>query len=154
MLSIGEVDMSREPVTLSQLLPSSGVRRILVSGDRDWKAFHIVWVILRDLKSLIIHGDYRGADTAAKQAATKLELEANSYPARWSLVGRKAGPMRNQRMLDKHPNINLALLFHDYIQNSSGTKDMQERLERSRIPWVLYDSHGRMLNTNIGEIIT
>jgi hypothetical protein len=46
-----------------------------------------------------------------------------------------AGPARNQRMLDEHPNIDMVLAFMDKpLAMSKGTKDMVGRAEHAGIP--------------------
>jgi hypothetical protein len=61
-----------------------------------------------------------------------------SVPADWDKYGKRAGAMRNQQMLDEHPDIEQALAFHPNLKESKGTKDMVARLKRKRIPYFTY----------------
>jgi len=81
---------------------------------------------------VIIHGDCRGADRLAGQAAEQLGLTVRAYPAQWDSHGRAAGPIRNQQMIDEeHPD--LVIAFHDDLTKSKGTRDMLQRAKRSGI---------------------
>jgi hypothetical protein len=51
--------------------------------------------------SLVIARVARGADTFAEEWARAARLPCTVYQANWEGLGRKAGPIRNQRMLDE-----------------------------------------------------
>lgn len=71
------------------------------------------------------------------------------YPASWKRLGRAAGPIRNQRMLDEGKPTR-ALAFADDVMlmdgkwwpTTPGTLDMVMRLRRSGIPAVIVDLNG------------
>ena len=50
---------------------------------------------------VVIHGDAKGADTVAQKWAETRGCPVERYPANWKQEGRKAGPLRNTRMLDE-----------------------------------------------------
>jgi hypothetical protein len=50
---------------------------------------------------VVIAGGARGADTLAVEWAKEREVMVEVYMAEWDQFGRKAGPIRNQRMLDE-----------------------------------------------------
>ena len=50
---------------------------------------------------MVIVGGARGADTMAAEWATARSIPCLIYMADWSGLGPKAGPIRNQRMLDE-----------------------------------------------------
>jgi YspA, cpYpsA-related SLOG family len=100
--------------------------RIIVCGGRDYQDRTSLFEALDDLHAeygidLIIHGNARGADQLAGQYATDRGIPVHSYSPDWSL-GRKAGPLRNQRMIDDgKPDAVLA------FPGGRGTDDMIRR---------------------------
>lgn len=80
---------------------------VIVTGSRDWNDFevlrtwmdHISWVHDAPF-SVILHGAANGADQLAERYARERNIPVMSFPADWSLLGNKAGPIRNQQMID------------------------------------------------------
>jgi hypothetical protein len=89
-------------------------------------------VIIQSGATSIVHGDCRGADKMAGEIATSLDIPVFVFPAEWERFGNRAGPMRNQAMLNTVPD--LVIAFHDDIEKSKGTKDMVARARRAGIP--------------------
>ncbi len=88
---------------------------------------------------IIIHGAANGADTIAGMAAKELGLEVMEFPAEWSKHGKRAGPIRNQQMLDEgRPNGVIA--FHEDISRSKGTKHMIKIAKKNNIPVLILGS--------------
>ena len=89
--------------------------RVLVCGSRDWSdrgpiradMLHTLLVCARIGEPLALcHGGARGADSIAQEwAAENLDpSDIHAYPVtpeEWATIGKKAGPLRNQRMLDE-----------------------------------------------------
>lgn len=110
--------------------------KVLICGDRYWKdsvrvldelaAIHSITPV-----SVVIEGGTNGADTAGHKAAVSLGIPVVHMPANWRLYGRAAGPIRNQAMLDQHPD--LVLAFHHNLAVSKGTKDMVNRAWKAGI---------------------
>ena len=80
--------------------------RVLVCGGRDYADRERLHAELDRLHqerrfSYLIAGGARGADTLAEQWAKARGLPHETYRADWTGLGRKAGPIRNQRMLDE-----------------------------------------------------
>lgn len=114
--------------------------RLLVCGGRDFHDWPKMWAWLDDLDrregiGLVIDGaqkkeirdrwgnviEVRGADYWANGWAIAREKKTLRFPADWSL-GRRAGPIRNQRMLDEgRPNA----VAH--FPGGRGTADMVRR---------------------------
>jgi hypothetical protein len=134
--------------------------KILVTGDRNWGNPHSVAnAILNvieesDIQSLqdviIVHGAATGADTFASQFAELFDCQNKPYPAHWRhtddcpsdckrMVGRPAGVIRNQQMLDENPDIDIVLAFHPNLSESKGTKDMVSRVKKARISLLIFD---------------
>jgi len=85
----------------------------------------------------------KGADEGAYEAARDLHIPYMICWADWDRWGNKAGPIRNQEMLDRgRPNY--ALAFHDDLNKSKGTKDMVERLKKAGITTEVHDSAGNV----------
>lgn len=102
--------------------------RVLVCGNRNWRDMSVIERELKKLPidTLIIHGAARGADALGGFVADKLGFKVKSFPAKWNIYGKAAGPIRNQQMIDEgKPDFVLA--FHENINESRGTKDMVNR---------------------------
>lgn len=122
--------------------------KVLVTGSRFWTSRDSIFSALKAIIQeynlnrddlTIIHGKCRGADIIVDSIAQKNGIEVLDYPANWLTYGNKAGPIRNQEMLDRHPDIDLVLAFHDNIDNSKGTRDMVQRAKKAGIEVRLYD---------------
>ncbi len=92
---------------------------------------------------LIIDGGAAGADRIACDIANSMGASVGwwhvSCPAQWT-KGKKAGPLRNQQMLDEfHPDLVLAFP----IGESKGTRDMIRRAEKAGIECKIFESKER-----------
>jgi len=81
-------------------------RKVLVCGGRDFDDRAALFAALDRLHAqrafgVVIAGGARGADTLAVEWATDRGIPTEVYMAEWDRLGRKAGPIRNQRMLDE-----------------------------------------------------
>jgi hypothetical protein len=79
--------------------------RVLVCGGRTFNNPELLNATLDRLHSekpfsRVIHGASEGADRLAGDWAMKHGIQIVAYPAPWRL-GKKAGPMRNQLMLNE-----------------------------------------------------
>lgn len=113
--------------------------RVLCCGDRWWSDRKFIFDVLSTLPedTVIIHGNCRGADRMAAAAARKLKLQIISFPAKWRLYGKSAGPIRNEQMINEGlPDKVYA--FHDNLDQSRGTRDMIERAESVGIPVTVF----------------
>ena len=97
---------------------------VLICGDRNWTNEDLIREkILEYNPKVILEGDARGADKIAGKLAKELGIDLIVFPAKWSIYGKSAGPMRNREMLSIGlPE--LVLAFHNDIVSSKGTKDM------------------------------
>jgi predicted Rossmann-fold nucleotide-binding protein len=80
--------------------------RVLVCGGRDYDDRDALYAALDSLHAehgfmVVIAGGARGADTLAAEWAGDRGIPTQVYMAEWERLGRKAGPIRNQRMLDE-----------------------------------------------------
>jgi hypothetical protein len=120
--------------------------KLLVTGDREWLDVERVVEVLEQFPAgtILVHGACRGADNTCAAVAEALGFELRPFPADWRGLGRAAGHIRNQQMLDvehkEEEPIDLCLAFHDNIDASKGTADMLRRVAKAGIPHKLYAS--------------
>jgi len=113
--------------------------KILITGDRNWNDDEVIEEVLKKLPSgsIVIHGDCKGADKISGHIAKKYNHVVRKYPADWDGLGKKAGVLRNQQMLDEEhvegEKFDACFAFHDNLSKSRGTLDMINRAERERI---------------------
>lgn len=124
--------------------------RLLVCGGRDFhfgklSAERFLGFCARYGVTLVIHGDYRGADREAGALAKSVGLGDDPFPAEWTKFGPAAGPIRNQRMLDEgKPDLVLA------CPGGDGTADMISRATAAGVP--VHYLADQPLNDTIGEV--
>ncbi|HEY2528584.1 MAG TPA: DUF2493 domain-containing protein [Xanthobacteraceae bacterium] len=87
--------------------------RVLVCGGRDYQDRTALYAALDRLHAercfaVVITGGARGADMLAADWAAVRDVATDTYHANWRF-GRKAGPIRNKRMLDEgRPDVVIA----------------------------------------------
>lgn len=101
--------------------------RVLVCGGREFANRQMLDEVLNRLHlerrvTLIISGGARGADTMAEWWAKAEGVPCDVFQADWTGLGRKAGPIRNQQMLDQG-KLDLVVAF----PGGRGTADMVRR---------------------------
>lgn len=106
--------------------------RILVCGGREFDQRGLLYNTLSEIADegtcTIISGMARGADTLAVDWAILNNSNVDKYPADWTKYGRKAGPIRNQQMLDEgKPDLVIA------FKGGHGTNDMVKRARKAGI---------------------
>ena len=108
--------------------------KVLVCGDRRWGDLSAIMSRLEKLPAgtVIIEGGATGADRLAQVAAVRLGFVVAEYPAEWEKYGKRAGSIRNRRMLDEKPD--LVIAFHSNLAVSRGTKDTVNEARRRGIP--------------------
>jgi YspA, cpYpsA-related SLOG family len=102
---------------------------VVVCGSRCWTDRATIHRRLAQLPadSVVIQGEAAGADTVARDEAARIGLRVVPVPADWRRYGKRAGPIRNRRMLDMMlemtttPTQRLVIAFHDNLQRSTGT---------------------------------
>jgi hypothetical protein len=109
--------------------------RVLVCGSRHWEDRALLELTLSALASgaTIIHGDcLTGADAMADRWARNTPIGWKSrvierFPADWKKYGGRAGPIRNQQMIDTKPDLVIA------FGSGRGTDDCVRRAEKAGI---------------------
>ncbi|MGN6773056.1 MAG: DUF2493 domain-containing protein [Rhizobiaceae bacterium] len=108
--------------------------RAIVCGGRDYADKVTVWGWLQAIHlkrgiRTIIEGGATGADALAASWAIVEGVPVEQFPAEWKRHGRRAGPIRNQRMIDEgKPDIVIA------FPGGRGTADMVWRAKAAGIP--------------------
>lgn len=116
--------------------------RLLVCGGRDYSDRARVFQALDTLMvarqiTVLIHGGATGADSLAAAWAEDRAIATMVFPVNkgeWRLLGNKAGPLRNERMLrDGRPTAVVAL------PGGRGTDGMCKLAEAADVPvWRPY----------------
>ena len=137
---LGEMDYAADrPGELRLRALPAGWRlqmRILVCGGRDYADREKLAAFLADLRRTrgithLIAGGARGADTMAAEWATARSIPCLAYMADWDGLGPKAGPIRNQRMLDEgKPDLVVA------FPGGRGTADMVRRAREAGVETI------------------
>jgi hypothetical protein len=110
---------------------------VLVCGGRDYQDHQHLFATLDDLHkrqpiALVIHGNQRGADKLAGEWARQRNCPCTPYPADWGRLGRKAGPIRNAKMLnDGQPDLVVA------FPGSAGTASMIRLARRAGVEVII-----------------
>ncbi len=84
--------------------------RILVTGSRFWTQKDVIRQALAAAPagSTVVHGAARGADRLADAVAKELGFTPEPYPADWTGLKKRAGSVRNQKMVDLGADVCLA----------------------------------------------
>ena len=91
----GTVRDPRDPASVSQAFAEiEAMDRVLSGTEGEW---------------MLVHGAARGADTLARKWAERNGIPHEPHPAKWDELGRAAGVIRNQEMLDT--GIDLVVAF-------------------------------------------
>lgn len=107
--------------------------RVLVCGGRDFTDTKGLYKYLDNLHrtlgiTTIIEGDAKGADRMAGFWARKNKITNVKFKAAWEKFGSKAGPIRNQQMLDQGiPQLVVA------FPGGRGTEDMINRAKEAQV---------------------
>jgi len=108
--------------------------KLLFTGGRKYSGVHAFTEAMKSFPYLsqidfTIQGGARGADTVARQWSEYEGIYSVTLDALWHFHGNKAGPHRNQKMLD--------LFKPDYciaLPGGTGTADMVRRCRLLNMP--------------------
>lgn len=83
--------------------------KIAIAGSRTFANYEVMCAFIeRSLSDVefnsieaVVSGGARGADTLAEQYARENGLELIVFPAEWKRHGRKAGPLRNVKIIQE-----------------------------------------------------
>lgn len=110
--------------------------RVLVCGSRTFANGPLIGTMLSGVSegSTVIHGAAKGADTHAAVWAEKLGFDIEAYPADWKKYGKRAGFLRNERMLvEGKPDVVMAFVDKP-LTDSIGTKMMVRLAQEANLP--------------------
>jgi hypothetical protein len=125
-------------------------QRVLICGSRTWDDDYLIRFVLAGLrehatsnmgKLVIIEGCAGGADHVACEWHGEQDpgVIHRHFPANWTTHGKKAGPLRNQQMLDEGRPVRVIAFSEHPI--TTGTADMIRRAKKAGIGvWVI--GHG------------
>jgi hypothetical protein len=110
--------------------------RLLITGGRFWNNLveTYKWLDMIHVEmcvATLIHGDAKGADRMGRDWAIDRGIE--TYPADWKRYGNKAGPIRNQQMIDEgNPDMLMAFL------GGTGTAHMKRIAKRAKLDTIVW----------------
>lgn len=111
--------------------------RLLVCGGRTFDDRERLLTAMNaavhgcDTEIVVIHGGARGADSLAGVIAREVAVKVLVFPADWERNGLRAGPIRNQQMLDEgKPDVVLAM------PGGPGPADMVRRAKAAGLPVI------------------
>lgn len=123
------------------------MRRVLVTGSRDWVDRMAIWNALHaELVQfpsgiIVVHGGARGADDIADRWAWGMyqagyHVRPEVHHANWDGLGKRAGIIRNQLMVDLGADV-----CHAFpLGKSVGTRHCMSRAIAAGIPVVNHGS--------------
>lgn len=110
-------------------IPRVAIRRVLVTGSRDWSdrvaveraliaVFNVMLLFSSRSGATLVHGSGHGADGIADAWARRMGWQVEAHSADWKL-GRRAGPIRNLAMVKLGADLCLAFI-KDNSRGASG----------------------------------
>lgn len=118
--------------------------RVLVTGCRRWWCHRMADRIVARLVArhgtdlAVVHGGAPGVDTAFARACQRAGVATEMFPAQWDEAGPRAGPLRNQRMVDSGPDF--AIAAHRDLAGSKGTRGCVLLCLAANVPVYLLDA--------------
>lgn len=113
--------------------------KIIVTGSRSETDYNKVARVLDKIHAekvltCVVHGacPYGGVDNLAEIWAKTNQLMYIGIPAQWTKYNKAAGPIRNKRILDEHPDAAAVIAF----PGDDGTADMVKQARAAgRVVW-------------------
>lgn len=112
--------------------------RVLICGSRTFSDRHAIAVVVaafqNDKDTVIIQGEAPGADSLAKHFADVYGVAHEDYKAEWKIYGKRAGYLRNVRMLEEgRPDVVWAFVDKT-LPESEGTAMMVDIARKAGVP--------------------
>lgn len=117
---------------------------VVITGSRFWDDIKTLYAALdlehkREPITLLVEGGADGADDLGRRWAKKNGISVETVPADWVTHGRSAGPIRNNEMLDRHPE---ARVIAFPAPDSKGTVHCMKEARKRGMKVVNY-GHGK-----------
>ena len=129
------------------------MKAIIVTGARSFIGVGTVFKALDEhAPELVIHGGARGADQLADDWARRHQVDTHVFQAKWGewpLVNRKAGPERNQRMLEAYPGVPVFAFINP---SAKGTWDCVRRAVQMKHQVVIRNERGKVIIYTPGDM--
>ncbi len=112
--------------------------RVVVTGSRYWLDEQKIRDELSKLPVMatIVHGGCKtGADVIVQRVAEEMNMDVEVFEADWERHGKRAGPIRNQEMIDSEPDLVLAFPMKD----SKGTWDCIRKSRAAHIETIVVE---------------
>lgn len=115
------------------------MKRVLITGSRDWADENQINRVLEDLWDsigpfVLVHGAARGADQTGEIHQATLFRPTESHPADWGRYGKRAGYVRNAEMVAAGADLCIA-----FIRNRSrGATMCADLAEKAGIRVIRY----------------
>jgi len=119
--------------------------KLLICGSRDWDDYEAIvcrlslfqgsLTVIHGAASRRVDGREVSADALADRAAEYLGFDRLAFPADWSSYGKRAGILRNLRMLDQEPDLVIAFQRN----KSRGTQHTISEAQRRGIPVEVHE---------------
>ena len=111
--------------------------KYLIAGSRDFNNYNLLLQVLSQYEKpdIIIEGGARGADILGKRFAKENNIECQEYKANWEKFGKSAGYRRNNEMVNKLSNNDIAFIFWD--GKSKGTKHTIDLCKKKNIKTII-----------------
>lgn len=115
--------------------------RIAIVGSRDYPRWDVIRKYIATLPAgtVVVSGGARGVDSVAVKDAQLRGLEVRVYPADWENLGKGAGFVRNQQIVDDADKV---VAFWD--EKSRGTMDTVARAKKAGKPVTIFGLHGKL----------
>lgn len=109
--------------------------KVIVTGSRHWRSRQTVFDVLdRVGPRMVVVGDCpTGADRWAREWCEEHDTPGVVFEADWGRWGRRAGPVRNQHMVETHRDADVCLVFLRTDGPSKGTRDCARRARRAGV---------------------
>ena len=110
--------------------------RLLLTGSRDWLdpnaiAAELTHYAMAEGGLILVHGACpRGADAMGDAIARRLGCQIERHPADWQRYGKRAGYVRNAKMVEAGADLCLAFISN----NSKGASMCADLAEKAGIP--------------------
>lgn len=123
---------------------------IIIAGSRDFTDYEIVKKSLKNFllskqttdKPTIICGMARGADMLGYTLAKEYQLPLITFPADWTLYGKRAGVIRNEQMAKYAYEQGNGVLLAFWDNKSKGTKWMIDLAKKYNLEVHIFNFDG------------